>query len=121
MKKIKPRSGFTLIEILVVISIIGLLVAAGLASFTNSQKRARDTKRRADLKSIQTAMEQYYEDHSYAYPTNLNDLNSYFPNNAWPVGPKEESYTSGFTSNATSYSKAVVLESGPTVTIRNLQ
>lgn len=56
----KKRSGFTLIELLVVISIIGVLSAIGLSTFSGAQKKARDARRRADLKQIQNAMEQYY-------------------------------------------------------------
>ena len=54
------KKGFTLIELLVVISIIGLLAAAGLATFTTATKRARDTRRKADIKAIFTALEQYH-------------------------------------------------------------
>lgn len=54
------RKGFTLIELLVVITIIAILSAIGLSSFTNTQRRARDSRRRGDMKQIQNAMEQYY-------------------------------------------------------------
>ena len=61
MPKPSPRLfGFTLIELLVVISIIGILVAIGAASFSAAQKGARDAKRRADMKAVQIALEQYY-------------------------------------------------------------
>lgn len=51
--------GFTLIELLVVISIVGILATFGFASYGQMQKDARDTRRKADLKQIQSAMEQY--------------------------------------------------------------
>ena len=57
----KRQKGFTLIELLVVISIIGLLAAAGLATYTQSQKRARNAKRQADIISIADALELSYE------------------------------------------------------------
>ena len=50
---------FTLIEMLVVISLIGILAALGLASFTSAQKQARDSVRKSDLKQYQTSMEVY--------------------------------------------------------------
>lgn len=56
----KLNRGFTLIELLVVIAIIGVLSTVGLSTFTGAQMKARDARRRADLKAIQTAMEQYY-------------------------------------------------------------
>lgn len=58
--KLLNKKGFTLIELLVVISIIGILVAIGAASYTTSQKLARDARRKGDLKAIQDAKEQYY-------------------------------------------------------------
>ena len=54
------KKGFTLIELLVVISVIGILVSILASSFTTSQKRSRDTKRRADLQAVQKSLEQCY-------------------------------------------------------------
>ena len=51
--------GFTLIELLVVISIIGLLAGLALVSFSGSQKQARDTQRKNDLKQYQTVLENF--------------------------------------------------------------
>ena len=53
--------GFTLIELLVVISIIGILVTIAGVSYTNAQRKARDTKRKNDLKSVQQALALYFE------------------------------------------------------------
>lgn len=53
------KSGFTLIEMLVVISLIGVLAAIALISFGSVQKSARDTTRKSDLKQYQTALEMY--------------------------------------------------------------
>ncbi len=61
-KKNDRNQGFTLIEILVTLVIIGLLSTVGLRSFMSSQQRSRDAKRKSDLKQIGVALETYYND-----------------------------------------------------------
>lgn len=56
------RHGFTLLELMVVIVILGVLIAAGLGSFTSSQQKSRDSRRKSDLRSIAQALELYYND-----------------------------------------------------------
>jgi prepilin-type N-terminal cleavage/methylation domain-containing protein len=53
----KAIKGFTLIELLVVISLIGLLAALALVSYTGTQKQARDTQRKSDLRQYQNSLE----------------------------------------------------------------
>ena len=60
MKRFK--SGFTLIELLVVITIIGILSSIGLNTFTSSQKKGRDTKRKGHLRQLTDALEAYNND-----------------------------------------------------------
>jgi general secretion pathway protein G len=63
------QKGFSLLELLVVISIIVILITIGLTSFTTAQKKGRDAKRKSDIKEVQTALEQYYSVCSFGYPT----------------------------------------------------
>lgn len=56
------KKGFTLIEMLVVIAIISILIGIGINTFTIAQKKARDVRRKADLRSYQTALELYKQD-----------------------------------------------------------
>lgn len=70
MPRIQKRSGFTLIELLVVISIIAILVAAGTVSWTNAQVKGRDTKRKADIRTIQNALELYFQTNGRYPPYN---------------------------------------------------
>ena len=55
------RRAFTLVELLVVISIIGLLSSIAVVSMTSARSKARDGKRQADIKQIITAMQLYYD------------------------------------------------------------
>lgn len=66
--KIKQvKRGFTLIELMIVIVILGVLIAAGLGSFVSSQKKGRDNRRKSDLRNISGALELYYNDYG-KYP-----------------------------------------------------
>ena len=56
------KTGFTMIELLIVIVIMGILSAIGLGTFTSSQLKARDSKRKSDLRTIGDALEVYYND-----------------------------------------------------------
>lgn len=67
----KFLGGFTLVELLIVIAILGILVTIGLTSFTSAQARGRDTKRKSDLKQISSALEIYYNDYG-RYPGDAN-------------------------------------------------
>lgn len=57
--KLKINEAFTLIEMLIVISLIGILAALALVSFGPIQKQARDTTRKSDLKQYQNSLEMY--------------------------------------------------------------
>jgi len=63
-------SGFTLIEVLVVIAIIGILASIVLASLDTSRKKGRDARRLSDIKQIQLALEVYY-DQNNSFPPNI--------------------------------------------------
>jgi general secretion pathway protein G len=64
----ESRSGFTLVELLVVMAILGILATVSLANFRTSQQKARDAQRKADLRQIANALEAYMNDHG-GYPT----------------------------------------------------
>lgn len=68
----KSVLGFTLVELLVTISIIAILSAIGLVIYSSVIKQGRDSKRQSDLRSIQSALEQYYADQLF-YPTESVD------------------------------------------------
>lgn len=74
-EKPAQQKGFTLIELLVVIAIIGILSAVVLASVGSARDQGYDSRRTADLRQIQLALELYY-DANEEYPTALSDLTS---------------------------------------------
>jgi len=65
------KKGFTLIELLVVVAIIGLLSTLAVVALGQAREKARDSKRLADLKQLQTALELYYTDNG-AYPSDTS-------------------------------------------------
>ena len=64
----RKQLGFTLVELLVVISVIGVLASIVLVSFTGSQKQARDTQRKSDVKQYQLALENFANKKNGLYP-----------------------------------------------------
>ncbi len=64
----KSKKAFTLIELLVVIAIIGILATIAVISLYNTRAKARDAKRVADIKQVQTALELFFNDMD-RYPT----------------------------------------------------
>lgn len=67
--KLNPKKGFTLVELLVTISIIAILSSIGLVIFRSVQLTARDGIRKQDLHSLARALEFYYQKHgNYPYP-----------------------------------------------------
>ena len=61
------QKGFTLVELLVAIGIIGILSSIAVVSVSNVRAKARDAKRIGDIKQVQTALESYFNDRN-AYP-----------------------------------------------------
>lgn len=59
--------GFTLVELLVVMAIMGVLVTLIGTSFRSSMMRGRDVQRKSDLKQIANALELFFNDYGY-YP-----------------------------------------------------
>lgn len=63
MKKLKViNKGFTLVELLIVVGIIGILATLLMANFIGVRQRARDAQRKSDLRQIQSAIEIYRSD-----------------------------------------------------------
>lgn len=64
----QKRQGFTIVELLIVIVVIGILAAITIVAYNGVQQRARDTKRKQDIEVIAKSLELYYIDNG-KYPT----------------------------------------------------
>jgi prepilin-type N-terminal cleavage/methylation domain-containing protein len=94
------KKGFTLLELLIVISIIGILVTVAAASYSSAQKKARNSRRMSDMQAIQNAAEQYYSDNVSQYPANETFGTTYLPA-GWPSDPKPSTYVYTYTPGGT--------------------
>lgn len=92
----KRQSGFSLLELLVVISIIGILIAISVVGFTAAQKRGRDARRRGDMKAWQDALEQTYAENTDYRGTGTSavcqDSVDDHMNGITPTDPKGDAY-----------------------------
>lgn len=71
-QKLKYKSGFSLVELLIIIVIIGILVVIMLFVYNGIQARARDSVRDSDVSSVKQALELYRIDNG-SYPAVGND------------------------------------------------
>ena len=67
----RAQRGFTVVELLIVIVVIGVLVALVMNTFSGTQRRARDTDRAADINALSIQLEAYFNDHD-GYPAAVN-------------------------------------------------
>jgi general secretion pathway protein G len=76
MKSVRTRTlGFTMIEIMIVMTIIGMIVAMGGAAYSNAVRQGRDARRKVDLDQIRSALELYRS----------NDVNGTYPTDNYPA------------------------------------
>ena len=67
------QRGFTLIELIVVVTIIGILAAVAVSNVKNAQTKAREAALKDDLFEMRKAIDNYYAD-KQKYPDSLNTL-----------------------------------------------
>lgn len=97
----KKMYGFTVVELVVVIVIIGILATISALQFSGVMQNSRDTERKTDINAIASQIEQYYSRNG-GYPSRENLNNSSFRsgnrlssggNNSWFVDPSNKSNT----------------------------
>ena len=85
------KRAFTLIELLVVIAIIGILAAMILVAVSGARAKARDARRKSDLRSVKSALAQYFTDND-TYPSTA-------ANHAWEGLPLPTVLTAQYIKN----------------------
>ena len=69
----RKQSGFTIVELLIVIVVIGILAGLVITTFNGIQQKARDTERETDIKALHAQVEAFWAQKGY-YPS-LTDMN----------------------------------------------
>ena len=67
LNQLRKQQGFTIIELLIVIAIIGILATLVLTNFQGAQAKGRDTTRKSDINSVYQKLEEYYNENG-GYP-----------------------------------------------------
>lgn len=80
--------GFTLIELMVVVSIIAILAAVGMIVYSTAQQNSRDSRRIQDVQEIQKSLETFYT-LTQTYPANFgaSGFSTYFQSGSVPTDP----------------------------------
>jgi len=104
------KRAYTLFELLVSISIIGILIAVASVSYGAAQKKARDARRIEDVNAIQKAAEMYYSQNSYVYPSTTGAFITGGVIQSWPTNPKGSNYLYTYTAASNIYCVGVSMD-----------
>jgi general secretion pathway protein G len=85
-KRRKSQQGFTLIELIVVVTIIGILAGIAIVNVRNAQTKAAENVLRADLTNMRKAIDDFYAD-KQRYPQSLQELVDQHYMRRLPVDP----------------------------------
>lgn len=92
----KKESGFSLVEIIITLIIIGILASVAVAQFVTFSEASKTATCHANQVSIETAQTLFYTDYYLAgtgrYASDLDELTPYFGNDRLPICPKEGEY-----------------------------
>jgi prepilin-type N-terminal cleavage/methylation domain-containing protein len=106
MKKIQTKNGFSLIELLVVMTIIGIIATIGMVNFTSASKSARDGRRKVDLETVRQGLVLYRaQTNTYpvagssegSYNSAVTTLSSGYLSSPTPVDPRNKTNATGQT------------------------
>ena len=111
------QTGFTLIELIVTVTIIAVLTVVGVVSYSGTSKKARDNRRMADLEKIRVALELYRQNVGTSYPAGLSSLVSGYIQ-VLPTDPKTKANYS-YTHSGYTYTITATLEETGDYTVTN--
>jgi prepilin-type N-terminal cleavage/methylation domain-containing protein len=95
----KSKSGFTIVELIIVIVIIAILATITIVAYAGVQGRARDDRRKTDVAAIAKAMEIYYDDNGrYPAVSGSTTINASW---ASSIDASWDGFVSSLTANAT--------------------
>jgi len=95
-RTLKNKKGFTLVELMVVVVIIGVLAAIAVPVYNNATQQAERRAVEANLRTIDGAIMQFQAVNGGTNPDDTNDLVGTYLQ-AWPQGPGNAQYTIGGT------------------------
>jgi general secretion pathway protein G len=93
-KLLKKKSGFTLIELMIVVVVIGILAAIAIPNYVALQKRAQESSVKSNMHTVQMVMEDFSIQNDGAYPTSAasaipdgRTLRGLCPGGRYPTNP----------------------------------
>ena len=91
LRKVNGEKGFSLIELMIVIVVIGILAGVAIPQISQVRARARISNVKSEFASIKPVMEMYYMDHGQ-YPENLSKLDAAYTSSAVIKDASDEYY-----------------------------
>jgi prepilin-type N-terminal cleavage/methylation domain-containing protein len=102
-RKKSGQKGFTLIELMIVVAIIGILAAIAIPQFASYRKKSYNTQAKAELKSWYTACQAYVNDNPAATTCASTVPNGFTPSTAVTITPSGFGATASHTNGDSTY------------------